>query len=166
MNRQKSLINVILMLKRIVLTLFLVAFSLSICLAQDKNTTAGLMHRNEDGIHRLGELNIYQDPGLDTLINRYILYNMRLNGLEGFRIQIYNSSNKNAREESGKKRAEFMNNFPDIKSYASFERPGYYKIRVGDYRSKTEGTKDLLLIRRVFPDAYLVPDVIDFPDLN
>ncbi len=44
--------------------------------------------------------------------------------------------------------------------------PGYYKIRVGDYRTRTEGTKDLLMIRKEFPDAYLVPDIINFPDLN
>ena len=50
----------------------------------------------------MGDLKIYQDPGIDSLIGRYILYNLRLNGLEGFRIQIYNSSNKNAREESGR----------------------------------------------------------------
>ena len=86
--------------------------------------------------------------------------------MEGFRIQIFNSSEKNARETSGKVRAEFMSKFPDIISYASFDRPGYYKIRVGDYRTRIEGTKYLLMVRKVFPDAYLVPDVINFPDLN
>lgn len=84
--------------------------------------------------------------------------------MDGFRIQIYSSSNKNAREESAKARAEFMSKFPDIVSYASFERPGYYKIRAGDYRTRVEGTKYLLMIRKVFPDAYLVPDIINFPD--
>ena len=68
--------------------------------------------------------------------------------------------------ESGKIEAEFIARFPGIKSYATFERPGYYKIRAGDYRTRTEGTKDLLMIRRVWPDAYLVPDKINFPDLN
>jgi hypothetical protein len=91
---------------------------------------------------------------------------MRLGGMEGYRIQIYNSSDKNAREESGKKRAEFITRFPDIDSYPTFDRPSYYKIRVGDYRSRIEGTRDLMLIRKVFPDAILVPDIINFPDLN
>lgn len=90
---------------------------------------------------------------------------MKLNGLKGFRIQIYSSSNRNAREESGKVRAEFISKFPqELTSYASFAEPGYYKIRVGDFRTKAEGTKYLLMIRKVFPDAYLVPDVISFPD--
>lgn len=85
--------------------------------------------------------------------------------MEGFRVQIYSSSDKNAREESGKIRQEFIVRFPEIISYATFDRPGYYKIRVGNYRTRIEGTKYLLMIRKVFPDAYLVPDIIDFPDL-
>lgn len=114
----------------------------------------------------MGKLSIQEDPAIDSLINRYILSNARINGMQGFRIQVYNSSDKNAREESGKVRAEFMSKFPDIVSYASFERPGYYKIRAGDFRSKVEGTRYLLMVRKVFPDAILVPDIINFPDLN
>jgi hypothetical protein len=140
--------------------------SFNLCQAQYTNSTTELLRR-QDLNSKMGELNIYQDPGIDSLISRYILYNNRLNGMEGFRIQIYNSSNKNAREESGKARAEFMNVFPDIIAYPpTFERPSYYKIRVGDYRTRIEGTKYLLMVRRVFPDAILVPDIINFPDLN
>lgn len=156
------------MLKKI-LFFFVMIFPVvpaDICRAQDNYTTAGLLHRNDDGRQRIGKLNIYQDPRIDTLINRYILYNSKIGGIEGFRIQIYSSSDRNAKEESGKVNAEFMNKFPHIKSYLTFERPGYYKLRVGDYRTKMEGTKDLLMVRKVIPDAYLVPDLIHFPDLN
>ena len=119
-----------------------------------------------------GQLNIIQDPAIDTLISRYILgYNNQKEkngylGMEGFRIQIYSSSNRNAKEESGKVRAAFMDKFPDIISYLSFAEPAYYKIRVGDFRTKTEATRLFLLISKVFPDAYIVPDIINFPDLN
>jgi hypothetical protein len=133
--------------------------------AQVAPATADLMRKN-DSNSSAGKLIIEQDPRIDSLLNRNILYNKRLNGMEGFRIQIFNSSDKNAREASGKVRAEFMNKFPDIVSYASFDRPGYYKIRAGDYRTRIDGTKYLLMVRKVFPDAYLVPDVINFPDLN
>jgi len=153
------------MLKKAFFLLILTFVSLDFCLAQNRNSTAELMRRNDAGSNT-GDLNIYQDPRIDSLIGRYILYNLRLNGLNGFRIQIYNSSNKNAREESGKIRAEFMSKFPDIVSYATFDRPSYYKIRAGNYRTRIEGTKYLHMIRRVFPDAILVPDIINFPDQN
>ncbi len=153
------------MLKRTLSLLILLIIVQIPSRAQFTSTTADLMHRNDEN-HRMGKLVIEQDPRVDTLISRYILYNRRLNGMEGFRIQIFNSSEKNAREASGKVRTDFMSRFPDIISYASFDRPGYYKIRVGDYRTRIEGTKYLLMVRKVFPDAYLVPDVINFPDLN
>ena len=153
------------MKKKVFFLLILTIVSFDICLAQNRNSTAEIMSRRNAGLNT-GELKIYQDPGIDSLIGRYILYNNRLNGLEGFRIQIYNSSNKNARDESGKVRAEFISRFPDIDSYASFDKPSYYKIRAGNYRSRIEGTRYLLMIRKVFPDAILVPAIINFPDKN
>jgi len=59
-----------------------------------------------------------------------------------------------------------MTKFPDIASYILFENPGYFKVRVGDFRSKTEATRLFLLISKDFPDAYMVPDFINFPDPN
>jgi hypothetical protein len=135
------------------------------CRGQDYFSVASLFHRGEEDFHT-GRLNIVENPAIDSLINRYILYNSKINGMEGFRIQVYSSSDKNAREESGKVRAEFMSKFPDIISYASFEKPGYYKIRAGDFRSRVQGTRYLLMVRRAFRDAILVPDIINFPDLN
>jgi hypothetical protein len=133
--------------------------------------TSDLFTRTNGNPH-LGQLNIIQDQALDTLISRYILGYRNLEekngyeGMEGYRIQIYSSSNRNAREESARVRAEFMSKFPDIVSYPLFAEPGYYKIRVGDFRTKTEATRLFLLISKVFPDAYIVPDIINFPDLN
>jgi hypothetical protein len=130
-----------------------------------------------DGNPKAGKLNIKQDPALDTLLSRYILQFKNLeekngySGMEGFRIQIYSSSNRNAKEESSKANIEFLSKFPesefpDLKSYTQFAQPAYYKIRVGDFRTKTEATRLFLLISKVFPDAYIVPDIINFPELN
>ena len=69
-------------------------------------------------ISRSGQLKIVQDPSIDTLISRYILINENIYrdngryGMDGFRIQIYSSSNRNAREESNKARAAFISKFP------------------------------------------------------
>jgi hypothetical protein len=37
-------------------------------------------------------------------------------------------------------------------------------VRAGDFRTRTEGHKYLLMVRKEFPNAYLVPAVINFPD--
>lgn len=118
-----------------------------------------------------GTLQIVQDPALDTLISRYIMMSNRVlqenegnYGMDGYRIQIYNSSNRNAKDESNKARAEFMNKFPGVASYRKYSEPGYFKVRVGDFRTKAEATKFFLAVSRVFPNAYLVPDIINFPE--
>ncbi|MGD0342687.1 MAG: hypothetical protein ABSA76_13375 [Bacteroidales bacterium] len=137
------------------------------CLSQPFTKTADIFRRNETA----GKLNIIQNQAVDTLLSRYILSSKKQitmdgsQGMQGFRIQIYLSSVRNAREESAKARAEFINKFPDIISYAEYREPGWFMVRAGDYRSKTECYKDLLMIRRVFPNAYPVPAVINFPDL-
>jgi hypothetical protein len=163
------------MIRKLFLLFVVLCFSTMIVRSQFYVKTSDLFSANNDNQH-MGKLNIIQDPALDTLISRYILGYINLEqkngfeGMEGYRIQIYNSSSRNAREESGKVQAEFINKFPEKsyfeKSYLLFSEPGYYKIRVGDFRTKTEATRIFLLMSKVFPDAYIVPDIINFPDQN
>jgi hypothetical protein len=151
--------------------LIILFFSAGITAAQAFVKTSDLFRR-QDGKSRSGQLRIMQDPSIDTLITRYILANQNIYrdngryGMDGFRIQIYSSSNRNARDESNKARAAFISKFPDIISYQLYAEPGYFKIRAGDFRTKTEATKLFMLVSKEFPDAYLVPDIINFPDLN
>lgn len=156
------------MIRRLFLFLIFFGISSGFASAQSFVKTSDLFKRT-DGNQGTGQLNIVQDPSIDSLINRYILMSKKIYnengyyGMDGFRIQIYSSSN---REESKKANGDFMNKFPDIRSYSSFAEPVYYKIRVGDFRTKTEATRLFLIISKVFPDAYIVPDIINFPDLN
>lgn len=152
------------------LIILLLLSALSLCRAQVFIRTADLFRKPESDV-RSGTLNIMQDQSVDSLISRYILSNKLLKqnsaggDMEGFRIQIYRSSNRNAREESNKVRAEFMMEFPDIPSYMLYDNPGYFLVRAGNFRSKLEGTKWLYIIRKKYPNAYPVPDKIYFPDL-
>jgi hypothetical protein len=159
------------MIRKLLFVLIILAISTGIGKAQSIVKTTELFQSPKSNSSS-GYLKIIQDPALDTLVSRYILGNKILSdknthlGMDGFRIQIYSSSNRNAREESDKVIADFINKFPDIKPHKLFENPGYFKVRVGDFRSKTEATKLFLEISRVYPDAYIVPDFINFPENN
>jgi hypothetical protein len=54
--------------------------------------------------------------------------------------------------------------FPEQGVYLMFQSP-YYKVRVGDFRTRmdAEGFKQKLLDE--FPDAFVVKDEINFPEL-
>jgi hypothetical protein len=157
------------MIRKLILLFVLVISVLEVGNAQPFIKTSDLF-RKSDADKETGNLNIIQDPSVDTLISRYILANKLIKqksgaDMEGFRIQIFRSSTKNARDESNKIRAEFMIEFPDIPSYALFDPPGYFLVRAGNFRTKMEATKWLYNIRRKYPNAYPVPDIIYFPDL-
>jgi hypothetical protein len=154
------------MLKKAFLVISILILAINISDAQIFIKTSDLFPVNKPD-SRAGELNIIQNPCADTLMSRYILGNRFLNGgMEGFRIQIFRNSNRTAREESNKVRAEFMVSFPEITSYIEYAEPGWFLVKVGDYRTKMEGTKSLYMIRKKYPNAYLVPSVINFPDLK
>jgi len=163
------------MIKRLFLVTALLGLFSIIVRSQTVVTTTELFKRTDS--NQGGQLNIIQDPALDTLMNRYILSNRNLEeknnfiGIEGFRIQIYNSSERNAKTESGKVRQEFMNEFPENKfpelvTYLIFAEPAYYKVRVGNFRSRTEATRLFLIVSKKFKNADLVPDIINLQDLN
>lgn len=155
------------MIRKVFLLFIVSIFVAGAADAQPFVKTAELFKRTEDNA---GKLEIVQDPSIDTLISRYILISKKTAegnfGMDGYRIQIYRSSNRNAREESKKTRAEFMSKFPAVESYQLYSDPGYFIIRAGDFRTKAEATKVFLAISKVFPNAYIVPDVINFPELN
>lgn len=164
------------MIRKLFLVVVILGSSMLIAQSQSIVRSSDLFTRRDENPHA-GQLTIIHDPALDTLISRYILGYKNLeekngySGMDGFRIQIYSSSNRNAKEESSKANAEFLSKFPEsefpeLKSYTQFAQPAYYKIRVGNFRTKTEATRLFLLISKVFPDAYIVPDIIYFPDLK
>jgi hypothetical protein len=156
------------MIRKSFLLLAILLLSVDLSRSQAFIRTADLMRRPDEGSGR-GTLNIIQDRAVDTLLSRYILSNKKIRtiegtqGIQGFRIQIYYNNVRNAREESARTRADFINKFPDIVSYAQYQEPGYFMVRAGNFRTKSEGYKDLLSIRKEFPNAYLVPAVITYP---
>jgi len=108
---------------------------------------------------------IVQDPAIDTLVNRHIIANATKDGVDGWRIQIYRGGHRTANEDSNKVRAMFMEDFPNISSYRTFDRPNWFKVKVGDFRTREEAATVFFDIVARYPDAYLIRDVISFKNL-
>jgi len=157
-------------IKRLSVIFFLVGMT-NILTAQSFVKTSNLFQKDVTD-NNMGRLEIRQPLELDSLISRHILANQNLfrvnnhYGMDGYRIQIYWNNNRNARDESSSVRATFIGRFPDIASYQSYADPGYFRVRVGDFRTKAEAMKTFQRISREFPDAYIVRDIISFPELN
>lgn len=117
-----------------------------------------------------GSLNIQQNSSIDTLLSRYIASKKAIRTTDGtqailgVRIQIYQSSVRTAREEANKVMLQFLNDHGDMKAYVQYQDPGWYKVRVGNYRNQAEAYRDLMMIRKQYPSAYAVQDKIPYPD--
>ena len=119
-----------------------------------------------DSTPKEGLLHLYQEDRLNDLLERYKNVNVRRNGMDGFRIQIFFESGRLARENAYKAKAKFLSNFQGISAYVDYQAP-FFKVRVGDYRTKREAQVLYKKLRRQFPDAYITPtETIYLPAIN
>ncbi|HEY3372510.1 MAG TPA: SPOR domain-containing protein [Prolixibacteraceae bacterium] len=112
----------------------------------------------------LGKLSIRQDPRITDLLVRHSQINQRRRGTDGFRLEIYFSSDSKAREQAMRVKNEFNLIFPDIPAYVLFQTPNF-KVRIGDFRNKSEALKSKANISSKYPNAFIVKDIIRFPQL-
>ena len=112
----------------------------------------------------LVKLPVRQDPRITDLLIRHNQINQKRNGTEGFRLEIFFSSENKAREHAVRVKNEFNLVFPDIASYMLFQTPNF-KVRIGDFRNKSEALKIKAHISSKYPNAFIVKDNIRFPEL-
>ena len=112
----------------------------------------------------LQRLHLRQDSRITDLLVRHSQYNQRHPEFEGFRLEIFFSSESKARERAVKTKNEFNLIFPGIASYLTFQTPNF-KVRVGDFRSKSDALKVKAHIASKYPNAFIVKDMIKFPEL-
>lgn len=111
-----------------------------------------------------GEILIFQDLRIAELVSNHIEQNKRSGGVSGYRIRIYSNLGNTARDGSQSAKARFYGLFPEIPIYLEYDSP-YYKVYVGDFRTKIDALNDFKRIQRYFRAAFIVPDRINYPEL-
>lgn len=73
------------------------------------------------------------------------------NSRSGYRIQIYDSNSRGARNEAqGRKNA--VETRSKMNAYVTFDSP-YWRVRVGDFHTRAEAEHALSELRRLFPGS-------------
>lgn len=111
-----------------------------------------------------GHVRVIQDARVDTLMKKYVEYNKIDPRINGWRVEIFFEAGNYSKKQAMEARAGFVEKYPDIPSYLLFQQP-YYKVRVGDFRTKIEAEKLLKEIEKDYPNAFVVTDEINFPRL-
>lgn len=111
-----------------------------------------------------GEVNIYTDPRIDDLLELHIAYNETFPVLDGYRIHIFMESGNEALVNAEEVKGKFEEKYDDISAYITFGEP-YYRVRVGDFRTRLEASQFLQKINRKYPNAWVIKDKINLPSL-
>ena len=84
--------------------------------------------------------------------------------LSGYRVRIFFDNKQTARVESDELEKEFQLQFPQIPTYRSYTNP-FFKVVVGDYRTKSDAIRELGKILPFYPKAIVVREAIFFPEI-
>ena len=82
--------------------------------------------------------------------------------ISGYRVRIFFDNKQNARTESETVLKKFNGLYPDVMAYRIYANP-YFKVTVGDFRTKSEAMALLARIKGAFPSAFVVKENIEFP---
>lgn len=105
---------------------------------------------------------IVQEKKLDEIMLNFIEQGRKLGGIPCYWIRIYSGSTHSARDEAYDTKARFLKKYEGIRNDVIYDDPNF-KVYIGGYRSKSETLKLLNKIKRDFPTAFIVYDIIDFP---
>ena len=100
---------------------------------------------------QVSNLDIKQDPKLDSLLNTKITFDQERASNEYFTLQLYSGNLEIATETL--KNAKEM--YPNMPVELSFETPNY-KVQAGRFKDKIIGLKTLDTVKREFPSAFLL----------
>ena len=110
-----------------------------------------------------GNVNLNQDERIEQLIQRQKEIHSADSTIDGFRIQIFMESGNDAVELANVAMEEFKEKYPEMPIYLVFGQP-YYRLRVGDFRTRLEAEKAFQTISQDYKKAFVTSDRIQLPE--
>jgi hypothetical protein len=109
-----------------------------------------------------GSITSINEKGINALVRKYENILKAKKGVAGWRVQLMFKTKK---EELKQLKIAFIKLYPEIPAYLKYEAP-YYRLRVGNCRTKLEAIKIKQEISKDFPGTYPVPEIINFSQLK
>lgn len=100
------------------------------------------------GLAQEGTIHIEQDKKIADLLK---IYKSTNSDFDYYRIQVFFGSYQNAQNI----KSQFEADFPGWSSIIKFESPSY-RVRVGRFKTKLEGERKLIEVRKKYPSAMLL----------
>ena len=120
---------------------------------------------SQDNNSPKGDIQIVQDDKINLLVSKHIQINQNRRGIDGYRIQIFFDSGNNSKIKAQSVYEGFKARYPDVGAYLSFKSPNY-KVRVGDFRTRLDAQRFLNQVIAEYPNAWIIADEINLPDIE
>ena len=104
-----------------------------------------------------GSIISIDEEGITNLLHKYKTILRDKGGVDGWRLQIKFTSK---REDILPYQVKFTNLYPEIPAQITFDSP-YYKLTVGNFKTKNEALKMKHMISKNFPGAHPISIIID-----
>jgi len=104
-----------------------------------------------------GTVTINQDAGIADMMKNHVEQNKYYSNIDGYRIQIYSGSGVDSKKEAQSMKGMAMSSFPDQKVYLTYTAP-FWRVRVGNFRNKSESLQVYYELKKNFPNCYPVKD--------
>ena len=107
------------------------------------------------------DVEIYQSQEVASALRTQVESNSKRQ-ISGYRVRIFFDNKQSARVESEEILKRFEAVYHDVKAYRTYANP-YFKVTVGDFRTKSEAMALLSRIKSAFPRAFVVKENISYP---
>lgn len=143
----------------------IIALVLSVPKLAGAQSSSNILTKLQTGHENGGVVKITQSESITMVLHLHLEAQRISNQKNGYRICIFADSGQEANRKAEHVRSVFMSMYRDIRPYKTFNSP-FYRVYVGDFKTKSEAMKFLKTLERNFPNAYIVYDVISQSVLN
>jgi len=97
------------------------------------------------------KINIQQNPKFEQLLNEKRKINSSIAVNERYKIQVFSGNSEKAKSTLN----DCKQNFTDLDATIIFNTPNY-KVWIGNFRNRIEAERNLIEIKKVYPNAFLI----------
>ena len=98
-----------------------------------------------------GKISVHQNPEFEELLAGKRKINASITVNDRYKIQIFNGDSENSKKHL----SDFKREFRNLDATVIFNTP-YYKVWVGNFKTKIEAERNLLDIQKRYPNALLI----------
>lgn len=112
-----------------------------------------------------GNVTVHESYLVDDLVKKHVSINKQMNGIPGYRVQIFSDSGNNSKRRAMRAKADFLMKNDDYNAYIVFEAP-YYKVEVGNFINHLNAERCLSNLKEKYPGAFIIYEPeMEFPEI-